>query len=248
MLLADTTLGGLKQLDLRSALDGLSLNAATPQVVQFDPHANYVLVVGRRNEQFAFVVIDVLRPDQPILIPPPDTYSPISDVTRELALAPGGSYLALAEYDRTAVKERLWLFDVEAGQWNLIIERPAEYIPNRIHWSQNGRWIAWSYSGRDVQGQYYLYVAFYDLQHAVVSREYSFLEAEPFVPNTIVGWTTDGTGNGVLAILESHPDRGLVLLDPSAPGALDSVLMGYDWLRSQLPFPPETATHWSWRP
>ncbi len=243
----DSETGKLRQLDIASVLSGLDIEVVTASAhfAAYVPATNELVLYGKRENRFVFAIWSMESDDHGSLITPPADYMPVHDPGREVALSPDGRYVALTDYDRTTVQERLWILDRERDSWRLAISRPAAYLPDTVQWSDDQKWIAWSYSDRDLQVQFPLYVAFYNVELGSLASEFAASDNTTFVPNTIVGWTTSATGKAAFAILES-PGRGLILLDPN--GNAPSIVMSNAKLEALLPFAPETMTTWAWQP
>ncbi len=254
LYLADIKSGNSSTIDLLPDLASLGIETTSmdSQLIRFYPDTNQLLLYGRKDDQFVFVVANLETLDKLVLVTPPDDYTPVglggfAFLPTEVSLSPDGHLLLVADYERHTAKERLWLVDVVNNEWRLVISRPAEYLPNSVAWSSDQRWATWWSMDKDLQGNYSVFITFLDTASWNITRDYNFSGTPSFVRDGIIGWTTDSQGNSGFAILENKPGRGIVLLKPDGSENDDLELVGYDQLAQQLPFKPEDA-EWVWQP
>lgn len=250
LLVAEFPSGTVRPVGLEEALLELGIQVAEPtsHIANYSQVSGAILMWDRTDDLLRFPVIWIKRQTQPTLLSPPSNYSPLAvpnsvqwfrAVMHETSLSADGSFGLFSAYDRSAGREQLWLVDLGADLWEIVVGRPLRLGADSVAWSGDRAWAAWW-----IAGDLGYSVTLYDTDGWAASRTAEALELQN--APAVLGWTTSPGKHPSFGILA--PDRGLVLLDPSGNSSDDIVLAPYDMFAQSLPLTVGDAINWEWQP
>jgi hypothetical protein len=251
------TQAGVLKIDINSG-DASEIQLPDGQVVNYDSKSGCLSMVSPDAvHPTSIILADVSEPTNFVRFPTPPGYGPIGAgayqiTSDQIVASPDGHHLAVTDYDRHAVTERLWVRDVHDGTWSAAVERPAEVIPDSVAWDRTSRYVAWYASSKRVETVYDFYLAVYDTQAHKLTEGVDLKK----IPSAVlpIGWTYDTVGRSVFAFYD--PGKGIIALDAASPQTSWTVAP-HDALPSVLPFQLEDPNFrfklqdvemWSWQP